>query len=127
MNLRTYLEEYLEALEQILRQDDSKVPAMIDRLWDKDDPRRLVFWQPSTRFGHLSTEQAQGSEQGPLTNQMPPGYRAHVEKYIAETKDILETCSDQDEPAEVQLESELNRRWGNKAPGSLILQWFRRQ
>jgi hypothetical protein len=126
MNLRTYLEEYLETLQEILREDDSEVPKKIESLWGEDDPRRLVFWQPGTRFGHLSTEDARGSELGPLTNQMPAGYRAHVEKYIAETTDILQACSTQDEQADAQLEDELNRRWGIKAPGSLILQWFRR-
>jgi len=128
MNLRTYLEEYLETLQHLLQQDDSKIPEMIDRLWDQNDPRRLIFLQPPLRFGHLSGEQAQGSEVGPLTNQMPPGYRAHIEKYITETQEILKICANQDEQTEAQmLENEANKRWGNKDPFTSLFRWFRRR
>lgn len=120
MNLRTYIEEQLVTLQALLQQEDSEIRATIDQ-WDQEDPKRLIFWQPATRFGHLSTEEAQGSELGLLSNQMPAGFRAHVEHYLAETKEILQACPNQDEQC---LETEAGKRWGEKDPRFLLFRWF---
>ncbi|EDN69340.1 hypothetical protein BGP_0639 [Beggiatoa sp. PS] len=111
MSLRDYLEEYLNALNEVLQKDDSEIRAAIDEQWpDEYDIRRVVFLQPATRFGKLSTD-ATGSETGFLTNEMPPGCRAHVEKYVAETQQILQTHPNADEQT---LKEFAGKLWGHK-------------
>jgi len=113
MSLRDYLEEYLNALNEVLQKDDSEIRAAIDEQWpDEYDIRRVVFLQPATRFGKLSTEDATGSEPGYLTNEMPSGWlRPPVEKYKEEIQDILHTHPDANEQT---LKEFARKLWGHK-------------
>ena len=118
MTLRSHLEEYLRVIDEIMQLDDSKIISAADQHWSKYDPRRLVFWQPATCFGDLSSGTAGGIDPSPHSNELPAGFRAHIEKYVTETKNILQAHPNADD--QTLLEEAEHQGWGRKDPRWLV-------